>query len=317
MPAIVQKIRLTSAQHYGRRVPAGAVGEVLRVLPAAVRQSICMGFLGRSTSKGRRPMWLQKAADIRLAGLEEDRSGDTLLCFEAPTLGEAASEFYQQGELWPSKPDPADTGFDLLEDVLTDVTAKQEDSERFDTLLLNRLIRFWRSLAGGFDSIYLSGHRYPEDQPAAITAATIAAAQHLFQETPVPQRVRVVGKLDMIWQSRQGFQLLLDDSQEIRGVLMEGEIASLTPLFNQRVVVHGRAMYRPSGHLLRVDAERIDLGTGEPGLWSRIPPGKGRKLDVKSLMEMQTPKSGVAAIFGKWPGDETEDQLLDVLKRMG
>src|SRR5262245_18921539 len=107
----------------------------------------------------------------------------------------------------------------------------------------------------GFDSALLSGHRFAEDRPAVVTAGTIAAAHKLDLELPPPQRVRVVGRLDMIWQSRQSFVLTLDDGQEIRGVLVEGDVSSITGLFNQRVVVHGRAVYRPSGQLLRLDAE--------------------------------------------------------------
>jgi hypothetical protein len=242
---------------------------------------------------------------------------DTVLFFEAPPFGEAAGELYQQREFWPTKPPPEDTGFDLLGDVLHDVGVEAEDSERFDPPLLKRLARFRNGLTEGFTGVFLSGHRFPEAQPAVLTAETIAAAERLYSETPAPQRVRIVGRLDMIWQSRQGFILILDDGQEVRGVLTEGDIGSLTNQFGERVVVHGRAIYRPSGHLLRLDAERIDAGAGEPAIWSRVPPATFRKLDVKRLIQMQNQKSGVAAIFGKWPGDETDEELLDMLKRMG
>ena len=270
---------------------------------------------GRSTIKGRVPVWLQAASDIRLVGYDGD--GDTFLHFEAPTLGEAASELYDQPEFWPTKPPADDTGFDLLGDVLADVGARAEDSERYDRPLLKHLLRFSHGLAGGFDGLYLSGHRYTTDQPAILTADTIAAAQRLYAETPPPQRVRVVGRLDMIWQSRQGFLLILDDGQEVRGVLVEGDISQHSPLFAQRVVIHGRAIYRPSGHLLRLDAELIEPGIGEPSLWSRVPPARLCKLGIQPLTQAQTPRSGVAAIFGKWPGDETDEEILAMLKRMG
>src|SRR5262249_35594918 len=158
MPPLAHTVRLTSPQHYGRHAPPAAVGEFLRMLPPTVLQAVRMGFAGRSSSRGRQPAWLAAATDIRFVGYDE-RGGDTLLYFEAPTLGEAAGELYREPELWPTKPPPDDTGFDLLGDVLTDVAAEAEDSERFDQPLLKRLIRFRSGLAGGFDGAYLSGHR--------------------------------------------------------------------------------------------------------------------------------------------------------------
>lgn len=315
MAPIAHTVRLTSPERYGHRAPPAAVGELLRKLPTAVREAVRMRFAGRSTNRGRQPAWLAPVTDIRFVGYEGNE--DTLLYFEAPPFGEAAVELYRQPELWPTKPPPEDTGFDLLGDVLTDVAAEAEDSERFDQPLLKRLIRIWRGLERGFDGAYLSGHRYTETAPARLTEATIEAAERLDAETPAPQRVRVAGRLDMIWQSRQGFLLKLDDGTEVRGLLGDGELSDLKDLFNQRVVVHGRAIYRPSGRLLRLDAELIENGANESAFWSRIPAAKGLKLDLKQILQPQTPTTGTAAIFGKWPGDETETELLDALKRMG
>jgi hypothetical protein len=41
-------------------------------------------------------------------------------------------------------------------------------------------------------------------------------------------------------------------------MLTEGDFAQLTPLFGRRVQVQGRAVYRPSGRLLRVDVETFE-----------------------------------------------------------
>lgn len=315
MNRITHKVRLTSQAHYGRNAPPDALGEVLQAVPLAVRQSIRMGFQGRSTVRGRRPAWLRVISDIRL--VDYQGTDDTVLVFEAPQFGEAHDELYQQPEFWPTKPPPDDTGFDLLGDVLADVAAEREDSDRFDRPLLRGLSHFQRGLTQSFQGIYLSGHRYAESQPAALTSVTLDCARRLYEETPLPQRVRLVGRLDMIWQSRQGFALTLDDGQEVRGVLVEGDVSECKVLFNQRVLVQGRAIYRPSGRLLRIDAERIDAGAGEPALWSRVPPPRGRKLDRQQFLQPQTLLNGVEAIFGKWPGDETDEEILDTLKRMG
>jgi hypothetical protein len=116
----------------------------------------------------------------------------------------------------------------------------------------------------------------------------------------------VVGILDIIRMSSQGFELLLDDASRARGVLVEGDMAAIKPLCGTRVLVQGLAIYRPSGRLLRIDAGRIGPRDGLPNFWSVIPPPRARTFDTWELLKPQGPGSGVSAFFGKWPGDESD-----------
>jgi hypothetical protein len=289
---------------------------MLRLIEPAVRQSILMGFVGRSRPPGRPPAWLVSASDVRFVGIEGSDQGDTILHFEAPRLGDAAEELYRQQEFWPTRPPAEDTGFDLLGDVLGDVAAHREDSDRFDAPLLRGISHFGKVLDRSYERVLFVGHRFTEERPAVIDDATITNAQRLNNETPRPQRVRVVGNLDMIRMSSQGFELLLDDGTPARGVLVEGDMAAIKPLCGHRVLVQGRAIYRPSGRLLRIDADRIEPGDVKPGLWSVIPPPRTRKLDARKLLKPQGPSSGVSAFFGRWPGDESDDEWNEMIERL-
>ena len=115
-----------------------------------------MAFESRSCARGKRPSWLTAASDIRFVG----HSGDdtTILHFEAPCLGEAADKLYEQGELWPTRPAASDTGFDLLGDVIADVAADNEDSERFDRPLLQEIEKFRHGLNGWFQESGIHGY---------------------------------------------------------------------------------------------------------------------------------------------------------------
>jgi hypothetical protein len=133
----------------------------------------------------------------------------------------------------------------------------------------------------------------------------------LSDQTPTPRQVRVVGKLDMVRHSPRSFGLLLADGQEVRGVLYDGDPDLLQQYFGREITIFGKAVYRPSGTLLRIDAQEI-LDTVEGrSAFSVVPPAlKHRpKLDRK----VQTAENGVAAFFGSWPGDETDDELLAAL----
>jgi hypothetical protein len=315
MSSVTQTITLTSGQHYGRRLPSEAIGNALRAIPEAVERSISMAFRGRSSLRGSRPRWLQAAADIRFI----DHLGDdaSTLVFEVPRLGEAAPEIYREQEcFWSSHPDPDDTGFDLLGDVLTDVANLNEDSDRYDPLLLRRLVAFGTVLDRTFDEMRIVGHRYTVDRPARLTGETVANARELYARSLKPQGVRIAGILDMIRGSTQTFTLELDNGQEVRGVLVQGDINSLKGLFRQPVLVLGRAVYRASGHVLRIEADAIEPAADRDRFFGSLPKPRRRRFDLRTVLREQNHKKGAEAILGQWPGDETDDVIERALREI-
>lgn len=312
MSHVTQTITLTSDRHYGRRLPPQALGHALTVIPAVVRQSVSMAFRGRSVVQGPRPRWLQSAADIRFIDHEGD--DETTLVFEAPTLGEAAPELYQQQEFWSTRPDASMTGLDLFGDVVRDVADQNEDSDRFDKSLLGSLLGFRSVLDDAFRDLRFSSTR-ADTGTAVINQAVLVTAKQFRETTPHPQRVRVVGTLDMVRASTQSFALRLDDGQEARGILVSGSVVDAAAQLNSRVLVLGRAVYRASGRLLRIDADEIKGAEREPSFWSRVPTPRTRRFDPSALHVPQGPRTGVSAIIGRWPGDETDEEIAAWLER--
>lgn len=310
----VHEIQLRSEQHFAGKLPPQFLGYFLAELPIVVQQTISMALRGRSSLQGGRPQWLERAADIRFT--DHGGNGSSVLYFEAPTLGDAARELYQQGELWPTRPDGEDTGFDLLGDVLADVSATNADSDHYDKTLLKRLMCFKRVFMGPFRQIELATRRYDAHNPSRLTPATLQTVETLLGVTPAAKRVRIVGTLDMIRVSTQTFGVRLDSGEEVRGVLPDGSIDEVKGLLNQRVLILGKAIYRASGRLLRIDADAVTSGEGEPSLWSRVPRASTTTVNMSKLHKPQGPRSGMAAIIGKWPGDETDEQIQEALEKL-
>jgi hypothetical protein len=120
----------------------------------------------------------------------------------------------------------------------------------------------------------------------------------------------------MIRDSTQSFALQLDDGAQVGGAVLSGDMSPLPALFRKRVVVHGAAIYRPSGRLLRLDAERIEDGQGAPSFWSNVPgPLVGRQ-DLRQPARAEPQKSGVAAFFGQLPRDESDEEVFEALKEL-
>jgi hypothetical protein len=312
MSYVAQKVFLSSMNRYGDRLPSQAVGQTLVAIPNLVRQSIDMVFRGQSTAKGKRPSWLMAASDVAL--LNVSGGEESVLMFEAPTLGDAAPELFCQGEFpWTNRPDPNDTGFDLLGDVLRDVAQGNAESERFDARLLSELWGTRKVFKRAYSDLTLLSQCRAAHEPAVLNSATLAKAKQLHDKTPRPQAAMIVGKLDMIRDSTQTFALIMDDGQEVRCMMAEEEVGTLTSLFKRRVAVSGRAVFRASGRLLRLEAESVREAAPSDQYFAKVPRPNAPSYDPRRSFKEQSHKHGVAAIIGTWPGDETDEQISDWL----
>lgn len=318
MTVVVHKVILQNNQHFGCKLPLQHLGMLFAELPLAIRACVSMAFRSRSYVKGRRPGWLDRAADVRF--LDHDGNGKSVLYFEAPQLGEAAADLYAQPSLFPDsddRPHKEDTAFDVFGDVLADVATGNADSEHYDPALLDRIAQFRRVFKNGpFSEVDFTSRRFPQEAPARLTSELVESAKLLLGRTPRPQRVRIVGQLDGLTASTQRFSVLLDSGEKITGNFAEDQVDAMQKLWRQRVLVLGTAVYRASGRLLRIDAEAVRPGDNEPIIFSRMPSPPGTRIDPAKLRKPQGSKSGINAIIGKWPGKETEQEITAILEEL-
>ncbi len=310
------EICLESDEHFSGRLPTRHLGFLLADLPVAIRGAVSMALRNRSKTPGVQPNWLQRASDIRFTG--HGGNGATHLQFELPSLEDAAGEVYEQQLLFgPRRPDGKLTGVDLLIQVVRDIDAVQTDSDAFDPQLLHQFAKFRRF----FRSSPFSGFRIAGSVPGActevrVTQTTTENCTRLYGRTPTPQRVRLVGSLDGLEASTQRFSLLLDSEERVSGVYPESVSDQLQQLWRKRVLVLGTCVFRASGNLLRVEAESIEDGSNASSLFSTPPVAGSVRLDSNRLRKPQGARSGMAAIMGRWPGDETDEEIEQALEHI-
>ena len=298
----------------GHPVPEAA-GNVLRLIQHMAIDATSMGFRHASRLRGRRPDWLVQASDIRFASLSAGPKNSTNLHFVAPRFGEAAPDIYRQGEFFSLRPKPEDTAFDLVGDALFDVEQEVRDSDRFDSGLLRRIESFKRTADDGI-SLSLYGDRLPQARPARLDSKVIELATALDKQIPLSKRSRIAGKLDMIRDSDKVFILILDDGTRVRGVWTGEDMNPLSENFGKYVVAEGQAVFRPSGSLLRLEAEAIRVSVEEDRFFSKLPLGTSEITFAQQIKRPQMESSGASAVFGRWPGDETEEEILTALREM-
>lgn len=310
MNYINQEIALESETPFGEYVPIDVSSSLLGRLHEMARPCVRMAIEGASSAVGAPPAWLERASDIRILGFAE-RGAQTLLLVKAPALGDAVPEIFSQQRLWPGVASADDTVIQLIARAGNSVSHQEIASDMYDKPLLRRFTH-WQSLFRcEVRQVRMPNSSKPNSDSLSLSDAVVQNAKLLSAQTPQPRQIRVVGKLDMVRHSTRSFGLLLDQGQEVRGVLQEGDPELLKKYFGREITIFGKAVYRPSGSLLRIDAQEIADTTEGREAFSSIPEALSKTNRVER--KPQSSRSGVAAFFDTWPGEETDAELLTAL----
>jgi hypothetical protein len=301
-------IRLTGPRAKGARISALALRDLLDTLIASARHAVRLRVDGRGLA-GQPPTWVERISDVEVLPLE---AGSTQVVVEAPTLAEAAPERFSQADFLLDL-DPESTCIDVMEESLADALAGNTASERFDAGLLKTFSGFARLWRYGIEAVELEGGLHSVRLDAGATNRL-----ETFQRTiPADQHVVVVGKLDQLHHSRRMFTLRTDDGKDVRGLAGDDvRLEEFGPLFGQRASISGVARFRPSGETLLVEADVIEPAAAMPSIFSRAPKPLLPTGDSRALNRAQGPRSGVAAIFGRWPGEESDEEVIALLDEM-
>lgn len=302
------QIRLVGAHNAGPRISAGLLAKVLNTFASGSKASVRYLTEGRSNARGSAPNWLENAADFEVTGLT---AGSTVVQIDARSLIEAEPDKFQQQNLFWNL-DPNRSGFELFEDALTEAIEGKADSELYDATLLSICAGLHSVFNDGIQEIELSNGRPGK---LSVCKEGIERVKQLKIETPPPRRVRIAGKLDCIRATGLFFELVLEGGEKIKGVLSGLQPEELRQFFNQDVVISGTAEFRPSGQVLRLDAESIEKAVGNQSLWSKMP-RPVRTHSVTKLRQPQDARSGLAAIIGQWPGEESDEETEKLLAEL-
>jgi hypothetical protein len=299
-------IHVTGPSAKGVRVDGPMLRDLLDTLVDAVQQAVRLRAEGRSRAPGHIPAWLEKAAafDVEL------RKGSTQLALTAAPLGDLVPDKFAQLDMFDPV-SPSATCIDVFVEALDDALANKADSDRYDDGLVETMTGFGKVLDHEVRSFELRNGRTRK-----IEREAVEALRRLRRSIPADQRVRVAGKLDLLKHSSKIFSIDLPEGA-VRGVIVgDADFSQLGQLLGKQVVVSGLAKFRPSGRVLRVEADQIVPAQGDTTLWEAVPRPLFADLDVRGLRVPQGPRSGVAAIFGQLPADEGDDDFDDAVRAL-
>lgn len=309
MNTVERSFRLEAPSGLGSRPKPELIGPVLTRLHDTLQDTVRMGFLHTSRARGRIPASIKAAADVRYLGHSAECEGATVLRFEVAPFGEVAADLFSQAQLWEDGPQPDETAFELLAAALEDVGSRRGESSRFDPGMLRR-IGSYRKLFGkdGLSSIILPDVTL--HKTGRLDASVVESARELTHATPQSRRVRVAGRLDLMGAS-QGVLKLHVAAGGIVTAIWEGEesLDQFAPLFNKDVVCEGLGVFRPSGTLLRIDADALAPASERDEFFRRAPVAEVNA-DFGLEVRLRPGESSVYASFlGSIPPEESDEEF--------
>jgi hypothetical protein len=299
-PMSTLTLKLTGPSARGVRVPAALLRDAMSTLVDAVQQSVRLRVDGRSRAAGAAPAWLERASSFDV----EIRAGSTELAMESRALAELAPERFAQQDLFG--PIAAHKScLDLFSDAIDDALGGKLDSDRYDDSLIETFTSFGQVFRHGIDRIEIVNGAI-----RALDKERIEGLKTLRRQIPPDQQAMVSGKLDLLRHSNRGFELHLASGETVRGVVGDrADFQALGALIGSDVLATGRATFRPSGQVLRLEADTLGAAGPNASVWSAVPRPLMSALDVRDLRRPQGARSGIAAIMGQWPGDETDEEF--------
>lgn len=309
MNYIEQEIIVHTADDALPGIPISVGGPLLNQLERTVRPCVRMALTGRSTNVGQQPQWLKAAWDFRALGFEH-RENETVLHISAPRLVDAAPQFFEQQTLWDEGVRQSETALNLFGRLVGDVKEQASGSNAYDDPLLKRLADWSKLLQTKVKSVGLPTTTFVSPV-TEFDSSVVGAARALSSRIPPPRQVRLVGTIDMVRWSTRSMAIKVEDGSEYRCTVINDELGDLGQYGGRELTVIGRAIYRPSGSVLRLDVQQILDTTVGRDAHSSIPSSFDGQLAADR--RRQTEKNGVSAVFGIWPGSESDEELLEAL----
>ena len=197
---------------------------------------------------------------------------------------------------------------------MRDAVGGKSQSLLIDRAVLGSFSKFSEMLDLGFNAISLNGGDAP---PVTIDRAALQQVERMEMAAPPPRKVIVSGTVDMLRNSKNSFVLQVKGGRKIRGFYPQSSSGSIASFYAKQVVIDGEAYFRPSGNILSFVASNIRLAGPGDEIWSTIP--KAAPRDVEELSPRRAVAAGGSAyaqIFGKWPGDESDEEIEEMLANL-
>lgn len=185
------------------------------------------------------------------------------------------------------------------------------DLDNLDKPLLKSLIKFKKGFAND-DEVFLFSNRntVPEIE---IRKQDFQKIAHLEDSIPEPQKVAVNGTLDEMKISKSKLGLITDQGNINLFVTEKSTLTHLTKYLGSEVTIAGTAHYKPNGTVSFIQVEKYAEPNESDAIFNRKPRAMGTEQQVLFQLKAGKKRNPLNDLVGSWPGDESLDELLEML----
>lgn len=297
------------AEKHGQ-ISAVSLHQILGSLIKAAECSTRLLAFGSGHGRGRNPKWLNKSIDFTVTGLQQ---GSTVIELEAPKFRDTAQKVFSQQDFWKLHPDLESTAIDIVSLAIEEACKENSPGNRFDKAVLDSISKFQRVIDKPDRRLTIFNN---EDKQIIFTLDTQTLEQAVKRSTEIikPRAYIVSGILDRIEHRDEKFLLRIDGHKPLFGQINREniDVELLRPLWGKPTTVEGVVHFKANGEPRFIRARRIGGKSSGHNLYERLPTGV--EDDSERLSKAANFK--LSTLWGKWPGDETFEELMEILDSM-
>lgn len=305
------RLRLAGFPQKRGRIALSRLAGLLDALQKTAERATRLAAEGEGRGSGRRPAWLQAAADFTVIGIE---SGSSALVIDAPVLREAACGQFARKGFWLKRPDLDGTALDIVVSAVNEAVRGTSRGDHFDRSVLNAVLAFKRPTGGAGIGVEL--------RREGSGGIGFELNERLFRQVerhrrniPRPRMCLVSGRLGGIQHGGGRFRLLLGKRLALPGRFPRAALdpEMLRPLRGKPVLVQGRAHFKVDRKPRMIEAVMVVKCEQEDNFFRKLPVPES---DTSELLSKTTRKGRRAGGFdplvlaGSWPGDESFEDLV-------
>ncbi|HVA66116.1 MAG TPA: hypothetical protein VNK24_04235 [Elusimicrobiota bacterium] len=313
MKKIHYQLSLKDAAWEKGEIGIKALRELLDIVLDCAERGLRLAVEGESVKRGKAPAWLIRSLDFVITGL---KPGSTIVQLEAPTLGETARPQIGQQDLWIETPQDSDTALSLMSRGFLSATQGSNNLENpyCDVGVLEGLLKFKPYLTAYAKNLQFACREKPGEN-FHIGEPELKKIESVRKKTPEPRAFVVSGLLDSIKHSARRFQLALSDGQALPGIAdMEFlKTEDLRGLWGKKVTVKGMVYFFPSGRPRLIEAQLLKAMESGEAVFDKMPEPETHHMLIPQGLA-PTSNRLLRDAWGKWPGDESIEDLLSTLQ---
>lgn len=194
----------------------------------------------------------------------------------------------------------------------TAALSDEEDKNLIDEPLIDELLKFKKFFITDTEKVLLTNRStIPEIE---LSRKEIDKIERLYKTIPKPQKTVVAGVIDEMKFSREQVILTTTDHKKIVVVVTKEVFQELKEFFGQEIAITGMAHFKPGGELSYVKMEKFGKAGKTTQFFSRKPDKMNMQQQIALQLREGKKRNPIDDIFGKWPGNETDEEFEQMLK---